>query len=192
MVYYARCLTPWGTPMGAIKIGCSYGHELRLKAITSTQPYDLELLAAVPGEMVMEALVHLYLSKHRIRGEFFHDNAFVRRYIDLVAARGTAFYWMDAAPMGDSLPDEAFQAFLAYHGLTIEEVCEFLGRDPKLVARQKGGLTSRKIIAGAILMARGDLNRDGRMVQWPLDAIRGLLGLRHPSLAPIEDQREAA
>lgn len=186
MVYFARCLGPWGTPMGAIKVGCSYGHELRVKAISSNQPYSLELITAVPGEMLLETLVHLYLQKHRIAGEFFHENAYVTEYLEGVIERGTAFVQMDAPPQGDYLPDGSLDAFLKYHGLTLNRVFEFLGREPKVIA-DIGRMKNRKLIAAAMLIARWE--GDGRYVHWPADCVRGLLGEVHPHVRPlIEDQ----
>jgi hypothetical protein len=188
-VYFARCLTPWGTPMGAIKVGCSYGHELRLKAISMNQPYSLELLALVPGGMLMETLVHLFLQKHRIAGEYFHENAHVAEYVQAVAERGTAFHYMSVSPCGDRLPDGAFTAFLQYHGITIEQVCEYLGRDPKpYLAKTKG--INRKLIAAAVLIARNETG--GRYVSWPTDCIHGLLGEVHEDIKLLADLREAA
>jgi hypothetical protein len=177
-VYFARCIGPWGTPLGAIKVGCSHVPESRLKSVATCQPYTIEVLAIVPGGFVMEAVVHQYLRKHRISGEFFHENAFVAGYVDAVAHRGAAFEDIEADPQGDVVPTGAFDGFLKYHGLTIEQVSEYLGRQ-----RVVANTASNKVIAGALLLANRSSSY-GRSVQWPADCLRGLLGEVHGHIRP--------
>lgn len=195
-VYFARCLTPFCAPIGAIKVGCSYGHDLRLKSIVSSQPYKLELIGVVPGEMITEAMVHLYLRKHRIAGEFFHENPVVTEFVTDAIERGSAFHFIDETGAGDNLPGGSLSAFMSYHGITIEEVCEYLGRDPKPFVGKVGTIQNHKIIAGALIVAQRADGRDGRFVAWPADCIRGLLGQRHFNaktlLAPPVLMSEAA
>jgi hypothetical protein len=190
-VYFARCLTPFGTPMGAIKIGCSYGHEDRLRAVAANQPYSLQLIGAVPGEYVTEAMVHLYLKRHRISGEFFHENRYVMKFVESAVERGTAFQFINDVGAGDNLPDEALNAFMEYHGLTLEMVCEYLERDPAIY-RGKAPPKNRKLLAAALIMAQRADGPGGRYVYWPADVVHGLLGHRHRNVRlalpePIKD-----
>lgn len=189
-VYFARCIGPHKTPMGAIKIGCSYGHELRLQSIARNQPFTLELITAVPGEMVTEAMVHLYLSRHRIDGEFFHENQVVMRYVEQVAARGAAFHYIEDAGNADHLPAKALEAFMRYHGISLDEVARYLQRDLKHLVGKLEGVRNRNIVAATAILAQ----TDGRYVSWPRDCIFGLLGEVHPSIRPAlpAPEREAA
>jgi hypothetical protein len=183
-VYFARCMTPFGTPMGAIKVGCSHGHELRLRAIGSNQPYNLNLIGTVPGGWITEAMVHLYLRRHRVAGEFFFDNQYVVSFVEAALSRDRAFHFIEDAGSGDNLPAEAFAAFMDYHGLTIELVCEYLERDPSPYVGKVSGLKNRKLIAGALIAAQRADGPCGRYVHWPRDCIFGLLGQRHPNARP--------
>jgi hypothetical protein len=182
-VYFARCLSPWGTPMGAVKIGCSYGHELRLKAVAANQPFTMELLTTVPGEMQMEATVHLHLRKHRISGEFFHENAYVMAYIERVKERGSAFAHIEAPSQGDSVPEGALEGFLKFHALPVGRIFDFLGHPPQR-GFKIGNTTNRKVVAAALLVA-GSEGQYGRNVQWPADCLRGLLGEVHCQVRPM-------
>lgn len=192
-VYFARCLTPFGTPLGAIKIGCSYGHETRLRAIASNQPYSLEILGTVPGDMITEAMVHLYLRRHRISGEFFYENLVVMGFINEAIDRDRAFYFIHEGG-GDNLPDEALAAFMDYHGLTLEAICEYLERPPAFYRGKLNGNKSRRLLAAALIVAQRADGRGGRYVNWPIDCIYGLLGQRHRNVTPAlpEPMKDAA
>lgn len=179
-VYFARCIGPHKTPIGAIKIGCSFGHEDRLAAIGRNQPFTLELITTVPGEMITEAMIHLYLRRHRIGGEFFHENQVVMRFIEAAAERGRAFYYIDDVGAADNLPKEAIEAFMAFHGITIRDVCAHLERDPKAYENKLSGSKNRMIIAATAILAQ----MDQRFVSWPRDCILGLLGQVHYNVAP--------
>ena len=72
-VYFARCIGPKGDPIGAYKVGCSYGHNDRVQQFTANLPFTAELVAVTPGSLVMEACCHLWLKPYRIAGEYFSD-----------------------------------------------------------------------------------------------------------------------
>ena len=67
-VYFAKCV---GFP--AIKIGCSHGWRLRLQALQTNLPFDLEFVGAFPGGMFAERFVQVTLLKHRLGGEYFSE-----------------------------------------------------------------------------------------------------------------------
>lgn len=61
---------------GPVKVGwvreCSLASvEARRSALQTGCPHALEVLAAIPGGQDVEALLHEYLSEHRINGEWF-------------------------------------------------------------------------------------------------------------------------
>jgi len=193
-VYFARCLTPFGTPLGAIKIGCSYGHELRLKNIASNQPYSLELIGVVPGQMITEAMCHIYLKRHRIAGEFFYENPVVMSFVDSAVERGRAFFFIDEAGTSDYLPSPALEAFMNYHGITVDDVCAFLERDPAAYRGKLNELKNRRFIAAALIVAQRADGPGGRFVSWPNDCVLGLIGQQHRNVKqlPAPSMKEAA
>lgn len=56
-----------------IKIGTSRQLESRFGALRSSSPVDLEILATVPGDRVLEQSLHRELAKHRVNFEWFSD-----------------------------------------------------------------------------------------------------------------------
>lgn len=174
-VYFARCIGPTGEPIGAIKVGCSYGFSDRLAAIGRNQPFKLEAIASVPGHLVLEKACHLYLRRHRIDGEYFHENEAVMSFINRAKEAGGAFYYFTDSGF-DHLPEKSVEAFMGYHGVSIEDVCEFLSVPVK---RHKGKLDGKHnvaIVAATAILAQSE----GRFVHWPGDALRGLCGELHP------------
>ena len=87
MVYFAECIGPEG-PIGAIKIGCSYGHADRLKQISSGMPFSLELLTAVTGAQVLEKICHIAFKDANISGEYFRKTEKLLTCIEYAKARG--------------------------------------------------------------------------------------------------------
>lgn len=172
-VYFAECIGPNGAPIGAYKIGCSWGHLARLKQIGSGLPFTLELRAAIPGDLVMEKICHLALKDHCISSEYFHASERVVKVAKYAAEHGRAFPLID--DLGEpSMPEGSVKAFMEYHGVDLSEVCKMLGfslsQYEKRIADKK--YKSRNLIAAAAVIA----NRRGQYVRWPTDAMRGLLG----------------
>lgn len=172
-VYFAECIGPTGAPLGAYKIGCSYGWEDRLKQISSGLPFTLELRAAVTGDLIMEKICHLALAEHKISGEYFHASERVVKVTKFAAEKGRAFPLIE--DLGESsTPEGAVQAFMNFHGVELAEVCEILGlklsQYEKRLADQK--YKNRNMIAATAIVA----NRRGQYVRWPTDAMLGLLG----------------
>lgn len=179
-VYFAECIGPTGTPLGAFKIGCSHGWSDRLKQISAGLPFSLELKAAVSGDLVLEKICHLALKEHRIGGEYFHASERVLKVVKYAAENGRAFSLIE--DLGEtSAPEGAVKAFMDYHGVDLSEVCKILGYSvsqyEKRLADKK--YKSRNIVAAAAVVA----NRREQYVCWPTDAIRGLLGEINPTLA---------
>jgi hypothetical protein len=184
-VYFARCIGPTGVPMGAYKIGCSYGWNDRIKTVTANLPFTLEVAAVVPGSMFMEAAVHLYLKAHRIAGEYFYANEAVERFVQRAAERGEAFnYIFDLG--SDYSNDGTVEAFLHYHGVSLKEACLRAGTDPKRFEAMKVVGKNRRVLVGAALVAA----ERGQVVHWPDNVIEGLLGHQAPMV--LQAQEEAA
>lgn len=78
VVYFIQC-----GPGGPIKIGVARNVKKRMAQLQTGQPYTLELLATMPGNVTVEQRLHLKLRAHRMSGEWFepHENvlAEVRR-----------------------------------------------------------------------------------------------------------------
>jgi hypothetical protein len=160
--------------MGAIKVGCSYGWQDRITSVARNLPFSLEPIAVVQGHLVMEKAVHIYLRKHRIDGEYFHENDVVTKFLDGVVSRGCAFHYFH--DMGsDHTPDGAVDAFMKYHGISLREVCDLLEVPIKRYEKRGNSKPNKSIVAATALLAQ----KDARYVTWPDDALRGLLGEVH-------------
>ena len=177
-VYFAKCIGPNGEPLGAYKIGCSYGHNDRIKAAAHNLPFSLELITAVPGGMVLEAACHINLKAHRIGGEYFHASPAVEKFIDRAADNGTAFFFITDTG-SHNIANGAVEAFLKFHGITAKEICERLGRPPSDAAKMEAkNFRNNKWVAAACLIAA---SRE-QFAHWPQDALNGLLGKISPTL----------
>lgn len=169
-VYFARCIGPTGQPIGAYKIGCSYGWNDRIKTAAACLPFTLEVAAVVPGSMFMEAAVHLYLKAHRIAGEYFHANEVVEEFVARAAETGEAFnYIFDAG--SDYANERAADIFLRYHGVSLSEACLRAGIPLKRYEKLKNIGKSRRLLAGAALVAA----EQGKYVHWHEDIVHALM-----------------
>lgn len=63
---------------GRIKIGISQNPRRRLKDISIHMDVEPKLIDAIPGGYDLEHFVHLRLSEHRLKGEWFKDCPAVR------------------------------------------------------------------------------------------------------------------
>lgn len=187
-VYFARCIGPSGAPLGAYKIGCSHGHGTRIKAVTVNLPFTLELIATTQGGLVTEAACLLHLREYRIRGEYVAENDATTFFMRRVVATGSAFHFLN--DLGDFVEgDEWLEPFLAYHGVTLAEACEVLGKSVKQYENSKTIGRNRRLIAAAALVA---MDRQ-QYVRWPTDVIKGLQGERAKSFdLARQSQDEAA
>lgn len=178
-VYFARCIDPDGNQMNAYKIGCSHGHNERLQQIASNVPFTLQLEAAVPGSEVLEAVCHLSLKEHRIAGEYFYANEQVCNVVRRAAEYGEAFYWIRDRGFHRT-QDGALQAFMAYHNVSLEEVCELLGFPVSQYEKRisKPHFRSRKLVAAVAII----VSRRAQFAFWPDDALSHLLGEANPRL----------
>lgn len=185
-VYFARCIGPNGLPIGAYKIGASYGHNERIKRVAISLPFTLELAAVTPGSTIMEAICHVYLREYCVGGEYFRECPEVNKFVARVAATGSAFHYISDSGY-DRLPDASIDPFMAYHGVTSAEVGDYLKRPAdKITKLRKSGHRSRNIIGAAALIAASRR----QYVRWPDDLIAALRGEVYHSLAP--DSAEAA
>lgn len=78
-VYFARA----GRMM---KIGCSTNVEQRLRQIGEWIPFEIELVAVVPGAFDLEADLHAYFADSWSHLEWFHITAKMEDYLAEVAA----------------------------------------------------------------------------------------------------------
>jgi hypothetical protein len=182
-VYFAECIGPLG-PIGAIKIGCSYGWSDRLKQISSGLPFTLELRALISGDLVMEKICHLALKEYCISGEYFHPSERVLKVIKRASETGRAFPLIE--DLGESsTPEGAVKAFMDFHDVTLAEVCEILGFPASQYERRLANskYKSRNMVDAAAIVA----NRREQFVKWPTDALRGLLG----EVSPVVERRRA-
>lgn len=58
---------------GPIKIGLSGDPASRLRAVQTTSPVELELLAEIPGSVEMERKFHDWFAPGRLHGEWFSE-----------------------------------------------------------------------------------------------------------------------
>ena len=129
-VYFAECMGPDGSPIGAIKIGCSGNVKLRAQRLAAGQPYSCNVLATCPGGFLEEAFLHEWLRHDQIDGEFFRDTAEVRRLVS--STRETARF--PAPVYGGMVPlrwidQTGVENFLAAHRLDLETAARLTGRD---------------------------------------------------------------
>lgn len=59
---------------GPIKIGCSYLPSQRLVALSVWSPFELEVVASVPGDFALEAKLHNLFAASRAHREWFHPS----------------------------------------------------------------------------------------------------------------------
>lgn len=69
---------------GPIKIGCSAFPIRRLKGLMSWSPFDLEIMATVPGGPELEANLHACFCDLNIRGEWFTPDARLLACIEII------------------------------------------------------------------------------------------------------------
>lgn len=188
-VYFGRCIGPTGEPLGAYKIGCSHGWNERIKQVVSGLPFSIEVDAVTQGGFVMETALHLILKDERISGEYFYARGKVLELVNRCIETGSPFARIkDLGPR--STPDGALQGFLTYHGVALSEVCDFLGikqSDYEKRAAKKAYRSTKVVAAVAIIAARR-----GQYVDWPTDALSGLLGEESPILTKTRGAARAA
>lgn len=71
-----------GSDTGPIKIGSSANPEKRLKALQTSHPYKLRILAIARGEARREGIVHCQFAAHRLEGEWFDRHPDILAEID--------------------------------------------------------------------------------------------------------------
>ncbi len=189
-VYFAKCVGPLG-PIGAYKIGCSHGWNERVKQLSANLPFTLELEASVPGGMFLEAFCHHHLKDSRIGGEYFREDERVMKVVERAAKQGCAYSYVTDSSSGRDIPEGALGAFLTYHGVTLQEVSLRLGipfsRLERVTAKPR--FQSRRLLAAAAFVAQ---SRE-QFVNWPEDALSGLLGEISPALRRrLSDKSKAA
>lgn len=179
-VYFARCIGPTGEPIGAYKIGCSHGWNERVKQVASNLPFTLEVEATVQGGYVMEKVIHILLKHEKISGEYFHARGDVVSFVQTCAERGSPFWYISDVGGSDTLPDGALHAFMRYHGVTLAEACRELGVSLSSMESRaaKKSYSASKIIAAVAIVAA----HRQQYVNWPTDALLGLLGKKSPRL----------
>lgn len=77
-VYFIQCTA------GPIKIGVAVDVEERLRTLQCGSPFELRLIARVPGGYDLEADLHRRLCEHRLHGEWFANTPVVLRVLEEV------------------------------------------------------------------------------------------------------------
>lgn len=187
-VYFARCIGPLG-PIGAIKIGCSHRWNERVKEQSANLPFDLELLASVPGGRVLEAFCHMQLKPHRIGGEFFLENEQVMKVVNRATTTGKAYYYVEDSG-SSQFPDGALSAFMKFHGIALSELALKLGRPLAKFEKEavKSNFDNCKRAAAAAFIAQSKEH----FVRWPDDALRGLCGQVYGAFVASGKEADAA
>ena len=80
VVYFVRC-------EDYVKIGFSQDLKTRISDLQTACPYELELIAAIPGEWSLEGIFHNVLRDKRIRGEWFVLDDDLRQRISMMMKR---------------------------------------------------------------------------------------------------------
>lgn len=190
VIYAAACLGPDGMPIGAYKFGCTTNVPSRLKSVSQTLPFSLDLAATMPGGFFLEACTHLHLRQHAIRGEYFRMSAETDGFVRRMGTGRGAFYYISDDGTDISLPANqrvAIQAaFMEFHGVTIAEGRAFLGLAKREVEARPAYYTTRLMAATALIAS----NR-GYFVRWPHDALSALVGVTHYSVRPLQLQAAA-
>ena len=94
-VYFVEC-------GGFIKIGVSTNVCARYYGLQNANPFPIVPLGFAPEPVfdnaeLLEATIHLFFAAHRYRGEWFHDCAAIREYINTKAAA-----WPDPVQLFDA------------------------------------------------------------------------------------------
>lgn len=65
-----------------IKIGFSKNTDYRMRHLQIANPHPLELVIEIEGDKMIENYLHLILKREHHRGEWFHFNETVARFIE--------------------------------------------------------------------------------------------------------------
>lgn len=172
-IYFAACITPGGTLLGAIKVGCAANPAKRAMQLSSGQPYTCDVLATCPGGFLEEAVLHEWLLSESISGEFFRDGPKVRALITSV--RETSCFPLPLAHAPNVRLVTWFDKlgiahFMDAHGLTHREAAKLTGR--RLTFFQAGEAAKkppRRYVAALAVAAI----RKGHSVSWEADFLAG-------------------
>ena len=72
---------------GPIKIGTARDVERRFARLRTMSPYQLRLLAVVPGGRQLEAKLHAKFSRWRLHGEWFTPNPSIFDYLNALPVK---------------------------------------------------------------------------------------------------------
>ncbi len=151
-VYFAQCI---GFP--AIKIGCSYGFKLRLEALQSKLPFDLQYLGSFPGDLFTERYIQVLLMEHRLGGEFYADSPPVREWAEHAKRTGEPLHAVPQFNMLHRIPGDRLRAWAADHGINVHDVASLLGvstSTAKAYTKKQHGYGSLFLAALAVLARR--------------------------------------
>jgi hypothetical protein len=81
MIYFARVI-----PNGPIKIGFSISVETRIRTISTTSPFPIELIGDMEGTLEDETRLHSMFADYRLNGEWFEPNG---KLLDFIEANTT-------------------------------------------------------------------------------------------------------
>ena len=107
-IYFVECGTS-----GRIKIGWALNPEARIKNLQTGSSTDLKILAAEPGTVKQEKLLHHRFSDHLWRGEWFRPHSRLLAYIDKVLKAHGPSPWSNKAapPVVNSAPLGGYNEF---------------------------------------------------------------------------------
>lgn len=74
---------------GPIKIGLTGNVKNRLKSLSCSLPYDLELLHVMPGDEKLEKKLHKKFCKYHIRGEWFECHDGILNYLKKLQSKNS-------------------------------------------------------------------------------------------------------
>ncbi len=166
-VYFARCIAANGMDMQAVKIGCSYGHLNRVASIGLLLPFHCELIGAIPGCMLTEDFIHMWLDAEKIGGEYFHARGETLRVVEHVRLFGSLPSDMRGYQSATDIDTIAadIAGFMRRNRITFEDTERLAGvranYHRRLIEREPHG--NRRFIAALAVTAV----RKGLAISWP-------------------------
>lgn len=174
-IYFAQCVAPNGTDMGAVKVGWSKKPEQRVKDVPDSQPFNCELLAVCRGDLFEEAAFHAWLEADLIRGEYFYDRAEVRRLIGLCRTGQFPLAIAENHLRSTWITMDGISNFMALHGLDVPALVKLAGgREAFYASRLKQRIPSRRLVGHMVVAAL----RKGRSVDPDADFLNGEFAVR--------------
>lgn len=148
VVYLVEC-----GPGGPIKIGFTDDAYRRLSKAQSDSPYELRLLATMPGGPELEAELHARFGEYRIRGEWFWPAQELRSFVDSFGAPKPRVRQLEIRPVPAGNPMRQMRLRM---GMTQKELARHLNMQQPHVCRMERAeiLHPRALLAMEALASR--------------------------------------